>query len=192
MSRLRITTFALSLALLPCAAEAAEGPAASATDQDFDKLLAQAKEKFNAQQYKESLATLQSAYALYPLPRLHQNMARCHQLLGQRPEELQHLELFLNADPDIKKDPELQSSVQARIATLREELGMNKQAAAPPPPTPVYKRWWLWTTLGAVAAGTAAAIAGGVLATRDSGPQFPASPVNFTNWTALTVTRISF
>jgi len=45
---------------------------------------------------------------------------------------------------------------------------------APPPEKPVYKKWWLWTVVGVVAAGAAVGIAVGVTQSdRTTGYKFP-------------------
>lgn len=56
-----------------------------------------------------------------------------------------------------------------KAAPLRLEPVAVARILVPPPERPLYKRWWLWTTVGLVAAG---AVAGIVVATlpRDSQP----------------------
>lgn len=49
-------------------------------------------------------------------------------------------------------------------------------AAAPRTPqrgVPLYKKWWLWTVVGVVAAGAVAGIAGGIIASRSGPPDSP-------------------
>ena len=48
-------------------------------------------------------------------------------------------------------------------------LGMSSQL---PASKPIYKRWWFWTAIGVVAAGTVAGIVAGT--TISAGPDFPA------------------
>jgi hypothetical protein len=58
-------------------------------------------------------------------------------------------------------------NVQARLESLVKIVEVERKV----PPTPVYKRWWLWTLVGAVV--VAGAVTGGVLGSREppvSGP----------------------
>jgi hypothetical protein len=115
------------------------------------------------------------------MPRLHYNMSQCYQRLGQPSEELNHLELFLAADPGLGKNPRLTEKVKARIEELRHTLGLDKAVAAAPE-RPLYKRWWLWTVVGSVAAAGAAGITIGVLASQgQSGPTGTQANLTWTN-----------
>lgn len=48
------------------------------------------------------------------------------------------------------------------VAASPQQLGRG--------PVPLYKKWWLWTVVGVVAAGTAAGITGGLIASRGGPP----------------------
>jgi tetratricopeptide (TPR) repeat protein len=67
--------------------------------------------------------------------------------------------------------------VPATTPPARTELVST--ATAPPHKSPIYKRWWLWTTVGVVAAGAAAGVA--IAATRPAAVNYPA--VTSTNGT---------
>jgi tetratricopeptide (TPR) repeat protein len=67
------------------------------------------------------------------------------------------------------------TAAEARAA---ENAVVAAPGAATPPRKPLYKKWWLWTVVGIVAAGAATGIAVGVTqSARSSGTVFPPAPV---------------
>jgi tetratricopeptide (TPR) repeat protein len=74
---------------------------------------------------------------------------------------------------------------EAEVARLREARAARAAALAPSPPplalaparstpdTPIYRRWWLWTAVGAVVAGAGVGLAVGL--TRSSSPSAPST-----------------
>jgi len=113
---------------------------------------------FKEERFEESLQHWLRAYELAPLPRLHNNIAKCYQKLGRPRDELKHLELFHATDPDRSQAAEKHEAAERRITELRAQLGLDKKES-----TPVYKRWWFWTLLGTAAAGAAAGITAAVV-----------------------------
>jgi tetratricopeptide (TPR) repeat protein len=178
-----VSAIALAVALASAAPEAWGQSAAPAQD------LASARARFERGQrlfkvsrYREALEEFKEAYLAKPDPVFLYNIAQCHRLLGERGDAIMFYRRYLEAAPGSRNRPE----VERRIADLEEA---NRAAAtvspppvvapvlvnAPPPPPaaapekavmgevsderPVYRRWWLWTGVGAaVAAGAVTAV----------------------------------
>jgi tetratricopeptide (TPR) repeat protein len=130
----------------------------------------------------------EKAYKIAPLPKYSYNAAQCHRRAGAPAAAAQWYRQYLADDP-AASDKE---KVEQRIAELEAELKAKESpreaprpekkpvdlspapppagpaAVAPPaaPPAeearPVYKKWWFWTALVAVAGGATVGI---VLAT---------------------------
>lgn len=120
-----------------------------------------------AGQYDAARSTYQSAYDRSKAPWLLLNVGRMHQKAGYTQQAIDTYQRLLD-DPVAQQDAEIQS--KAREYLRQTEAAPAIPSSPPAPATPVYKKWWLWTVLGVVAAGTAAGIAGGVVARQNSEP----------------------
>jgi tetratricopeptide (TPR) repeat protein len=146
------------------------GGAAQADDR------AKAKESYRAAikhyrlaEYDQALDAFKEAYRNYSDGSFLFNIGMCHKQLGHKPEAVQAFKSFLAETPNAPNRDE----VVQLIATIQTEIDAEQKAVAPPPevkPTPVeptpavvvtepapvpehkpvYKKWWLWTTIGAV------------------------------------------
>lgn len=102
----------------------------------------------------------QSAYQIFPLVELLNNIARCEVRMGRQREALEHFQRFIAARPD---DPDAEY-IRQEIARIEDELGRAKApvAAAPmAPPTaapvrriPAYSIMTGATTLALLIAGS--------------------------------------
>jgi tetratricopeptide (TPR) repeat protein len=135
---------------------------------------------FEVGEYRKALEEFRAAHVARPDPAFLYNSAQCHRLLGERREALTLYRRFLALDPETPK----RALVERQIREL--ELAMAPAPASPAPAaavaarpaptraaeeTPLYRRWWLWAAIGAVAAGAVTAV---VLSGRASGD--PACP----------------
>jgi hypothetical protein len=66
----------------------------------------------------------------------------------------------------VEPPPQPSSEPEKRLSVRSDPV----PPPAEPRKVPVYKKWWLWTIVGVAAAGTAAGIAGGVVASRNGPP----------------------
>lgn len=166
MSSAVASTLALGFLSAPRVVMAQPSPVAAATDDEETDVRERrlATQLFKEERFEESLQHWLRAYELAPLPRLHNNIAKCYQKLGRPRDELKHLELFRATDPDRSQAAEKHEAAERRISELRAQLGLDKKES-----TPIYKRWWFWTLLGTAAAGAAAGITAAVVVSGNSG-----------------------
>jgi tetratricopeptide (TPR) repeat protein len=137
---------------------------------------------FKVSRYREALEEFKEAYLAKSDPVFLYNVAQCHRLLGERQDAITFYRRYLEAAPESRN----RSEVERRIADL-EAAAQRETPVTPPAPTlapppvitaptsapeaavsvpvpvaeqrPVYKRWWFWAGLAAVAAGTVTAVA---------------------------------
>jgi len=124
--------------------------------------------QFAMGQFAQALKEYQAAYELKPLPGFLFNIGQCHRNLGQLEAAIFSFKRYLRLRPDAPNH----AAVEELISDLERQLAAQKAtrppalppprpaqvvvvAPLPPPARPVYKRWWLWTIIGAVAAGAA-------------------------------------
>lgn len=162
-------------------------------------LYMEGRKAFNTGDFKVAVEKFKKAYDLSNKPALLYNIAFAHDKAKNRQLAIFFFERYLAED---KAAPEeRQAEVNARINALKEEKARAddtraaesarlsdeaarkalaaqterelalKQAEANNPP--LYKRWWLWTIVGAVVAGGVAT--GVVLGTRPTHAVSPAS-----------------
>ena len=126
----------------------------------------------------------QQAYQAKPLPGFVFNIAQCHRNLGN----YERAGFFYRRYLTLERNP----ARRAQVETLIDEMAAKTRQGDPPPPdprtfprgdargapspdgplvvnaapanAPIYRRWWFWTTLGVLAAGTATIV---VLTNRD-------------------------
>lgn len=161
-------------------------PRAHASEEQFRARFEEAQRLYQQGQYEASIDALRAAYAIKALPRLLLNIGQLQRKLGQTREAVATYQFYLQVDPD--PPAEVARDLRSYIKQAEEPaaprpappaLTLPRSAVLPAPtspglappvpsPTPLYKRWWLWTAVGLVAAGAAAGIA--VAATRPGSP----------------------
>jgi tetratricopeptide (TPR) repeat protein len=135
-------------------------------------------------EYKEALADFKLAFRNYEDPSFLYNIAQCERQLGMREDAVREYRMYLSETPNAPNTDD----VRTMISKLEHEIAEQKTAAAPAPAktatttspvpadalvaapspkpvkptTPAYKKWWVWTVVGAVAAGGAAGLAVGL------------------------------
>lgn len=144
-------------------------------------LVQRGAEQYQSLEFEAALDSYQAAYARFPLPPLLFNIARAQHQLGRRDAAQQNYKLVLIQSNDetlrIKAHGYLRQIEEQRPAKSTPEPTKDAappspviSVAVPPPPrnqteapsaTRLYKKWWLWTAVGAVAvAGTVGIIVG--------------------------------
>lgn len=120
---------------------------------------------FEAKDYAVAYEELSKAYEIAPVPELLYNLGRCLEALDRPDEALATYERFLAAHPDTETQEriaKLKAVIEARGPLPPKPEPKVEPTPAPPPAViveapapvvvrrPIYKRWWLWTTVGAV------------------------------------------
>ncbi|GAC1421259.1 MAG: hypothetical protein NVSMB57_14880 [Actinomycetota bacterium] len=157
---------------------------------------AEGRRDYDLNEFTPALEAFKRAYLAYEDPVFLFNIAQCHRQLGNRQEAIKFYRSYLRNSPEADNREE----VNATFARLQAELAQEKQLAAsattaaksvepsqsleastpmvatavpPPRRTPMYKRWWLWTVVGVVAAGAATGLALGLTSQRTESSLMP-------------------
>jgi tetratricopeptide (TPR) repeat protein len=132
---------------------------------------------FNLREFPQAIAEFEAGYRLKPDPVFLYNLGQAHRLADNPEQAVYFYRAYLRTSADVAHRAE----VEERIGTL-EKLIVDKKAAARPPDhtlapkdvakpapqapaaapvvaqgerssVPVYRRWWLWTSIGIGAVG---------------------------------------
>jgi tetratricopeptide (TPR) repeat protein len=190
-TRLAFLFFILAATVVPARAE--DKAAARAA-------FAEARRQYDLNEFQAALDAFKRAYLNYEDPAFLYNIAQCHRQLDHKSEAVKFYRSYLRNVPDARNRDEVNALVASLEAQLAAENDAAKarareQAAtaaatatattpattpatsltsAPPPArpqTPTYKKWWVWTIVGVVAAGAATGV-GVALGTRRTEPSF--------------------
>ena len=154
-------------------------------DPDCSRIAAQASQQSRAGQYKEARRLYEAAYALRSDPLLLYNLARVLHKSGHPAEAVDYYQRYLDAGAEGVEENHHKSTQlmeQARIEAGQQaahpvplEAGQQAMhsvplAVTPVKPTeqvvPLYKKWWLWTTVGIAAVGLGVGLGSGLAARR--------------------------
>lgn len=136
----------------------------------------EARKLSQAGQYDAALVMYQTAYGRSPVPWLLFNIGRMQQKLDRTEQARSSYQRFLQLS-QTQEDASLREKAKAYLLEIEREqqrkqsiLTPSSPKESPPvstmPPTPMYKKWWLWTVVGVVAAGATATAIGLSVATR--------------------------
>jgi tetratricopeptide (TPR) repeat protein len=146
-------------------------PASTPADAEIDEHVAQGHRLYQLGRYQEAIAEYRRAYELRADPPFLFQIAESYRQLGATEQALFYYDRYL-AGPADGSDRE---AAEERVSELERLRARPPVAATPPgliatpgpgtgakPPTPLWRRWWVWTAIGAaLAAGlTVAALAG--------------------------------
>jgi tetratricopeptide (TPR) repeat protein len=145
---------------------------AEAGDGDDDRAQAAAKKRyykgeklFALGRFRDALAEYEAAFEASPLPEFLFNIGQCHRNLGDYRSAVFSFRKYLRLRPEAEN----RAAVEKLIADLEREIAAaddrRPNGPIPPPPgrrhdepRPLYKKWWFWTGVVAVGAGTAALV----------------------------------
>jgi tetratricopeptide (TPR) repeat protein len=122
---------------------------------------------------KDALEAFKKSYAAAPVPELLYDIGLCEERLGKLDEAIASYHSFLAARDQGNEHADLAQHIESlereRVAPPPLVDATAALRASPPRPIPVYRRWWLWTTVGVVIAG---GVVGAVLGVRaaEGGP----------------------
>jgi tetratricopeptide (TPR) repeat protein len=139
-------------------------------------LYLEGRKAFNVGDFKTAVSKFKEAYDLSNKPALLYNIAFAHDKAGDREQAIFFLERYLAEDKGAPQ--ERQAQVTARIKTLKQEKSKadaaradaqerkaaaearkaaaeqaDRELALRKSEKPLYKKWWLWTIVGAVVVG---------------------------------------
>jgi hypothetical protein len=145
-------------------------------------------EEFKSGRFAEAIVAFEASYAIVPAPALIYDSAQAHRLLGHCQEALAGYRRYLSEAPAAKNRAAVEARI-AEMRQCASAGDAPSPAPSPPPApvaakpvlapapvaaaplavtatpserrAPIYKRWWLWTGVGALVAG---GVVGGVLA----------------------------
>jgi tetratricopeptide (TPR) repeat protein len=187
----KLLTIFLTIALTLASASADESPA--------KRFFLSGQKHFDLGEYADALHDFKEAYRVHEDPVFIYNIAQCQRLLGQNVDAIRSYKSYLRRSPEAPNRSEVEHKITAleelpvqttpavttpvtpivttpvpTTPTTTEPATVTVVAAAPPHERqPVYKKWWLWTAVGAaVVVGVGVGL--GVGLSRSSTPQFPA------------------
>jgi tetratricopeptide (TPR) repeat protein len=120
---------------------------------------------------QEAIAEFRRGYELRADPHFLFDIAEGYRQLGRRDQALFFYQRYLSAAPDgpDREDAEEQIAELEKAAkppppapepSLARDVVIVPVEGAPPEPRPLWRRWWVWASVGAlIVAGTAAAMA---------------------------------
>jgi tetratricopeptide (TPR) repeat protein len=130
---------------------------------------------YNLGELKEALSDFQGAYRLVHEPTLLFNIAQCYRRMDQPRQAAELYRAYRREQPEAPNraevdrliremderappspSPSPQQPLLAPVDDATTLTGAAPATTAPAPhrtATPLYRRWWLWTAVGAVAAG---------------------------------------
>ena len=149
-----------------------------------------ARQLSKAGRSEAALDEYQKAYQRLPVPRLLYSIARLQHRLGQSRAALASYERFLTttlADDEELRQKAREYKAQLLASPLPPEPAASTTGehapssavpltSAAPVHQPIYKKWWLWTLVGAAAAG---AITATVVATYPREPTIPGNAQSY-------------
>ena len=158
------TAIAIAAVLLVFARPAAAEDAATGTAK---RHFAQAEKLFALGRFDTALVEYEAAFDAKPLPAFLFNIGQCHRNLHDYEAAVFSFRKYLRLLPEAENRDDVEELIrdlEAKQAAERDHVVV----VAPPPPsskgTPLYKKWWLWTGVTAIAGGVTL-----VLISRDRG-----------------------
>ena len=113
--------------------------------------------------FSDALKEYEAAFDAKPLPAFLFNIGQCHRNLHDYDAAIFSYRKYLSLLPDAPNRAEVEDLIrELEDAQAREkaeddqrETDRARAAGATPADHPLYTKWWLWTGVGVVAAGTA-------------------------------------
>ena len=169
------------------------GPASADTERDVEKAKAHhaaGMRHYNVSEYDDALKEFKEAYKAKENPVFLFNIGQCYRKLGNNAEALTYFRRHLRLEGDAQNRVESERLIK-EIETAEQDKNSAHPAPIPlpqpdrqiPAPAgsvntgtapvvgsspPIYRRWWFWTGVGAVALGVI--VTGIVLAGSGSDP----------------------
>lgn len=159
MTRLAIALLVTLLAFVRVAH--ADDPAMRAAKRHYDR----GEKLFALGKFDDALDEYQKAFDAKPLPGFLFNIGQCHRNLGNLDQAIFSYKKYLTLEPEADNKEKVEQLIaeleQKKAEADTNKFGLGNNQNPPPggggePSKPIYKKWWFWTGVGAVA------VAGGV------------------------------
>lgn len=147
--------------------------------------------------FRQAAHEYEEAYQAKPDPALLFNIGQAYRAAGDATEAITAYKAYLRHVPEARNRADVEAHLARLQRTLDEQRAAAPTTASPPatttmttptlvaaPPTvtarpPLYKRWWLWTAVGGVAAGVIVGLAVAYSLPKDAPAPSGAFPVSF-------------
>ena len=167
-------SFRLNLCVLALCALAGVSHAQATADKRADELLTRGQKLFAEGNYPEAIDKLRAGYVMSPQPRFLYALGQAYRFNHQCKEAVKAYRDFIRSEPSRGQVSAAESNIQRcgeeDPSSLVEPAPVKVEPVVTPvvtpvvvpivvaePPLrrkpPVYKKWWLWTTVGVVAVG---------------------------------------
>ena len=159
MTRLAIALLVTLLAFVRVAHS--DDPAMRAAKRHYDR----GEKLFALGKFDDALDEYQKAFDAKPLPGFLFNIGQCNRNLGNLDQAIFSYKKYLSLEPDAENKDKVEQLIaeleQKKAESDTNKFGLGNNQNPPPggggePSNPIYKKWWFWTGVGAVA------VAGGV------------------------------
>jgi len=139
----------------------ADDPALRAAKRHYDR----GEKLFAIGKFDEALDEYQKAFDAKPLPGFLFNIGQCHRNLGNIDQAIFSYKKYLSLEPEATNKDKVEQLIeeleQKKTQNDTNKFGFDSKQNPPPgggsePTRPIYRKWWFWTGVGAVA------VAGGV------------------------------
>jgi tetratricopeptide (TPR) repeat protein len=164
LARVACVTALAVVAMIASAAPARAGAAEDAQTKIAKKHFYAGEKLFALGRFSDALAEYEAAFDAKPLPAFLFNIGQCHRNLHDYDAAIFSYRKYLSLLPDAPNRAEVEDLVreledaQAREKAVDDQRETDRARAATsagPDDRPLYTKWWLWTGVGVVAAGTA-------------------------------------
>ena len=154
-----LALLALLFAVSPRIAHA-EDPATRSAKRHFDR----GEKLFALGKFDDALDEYQKAFDAKPIPDFLFNIGQCYRNLGDYQQAIFSFKKYLKLEPDAPDKDKVEKLIDELEEKQERGEGQRligkKEPPPPPPPSPqetsspIYKKWWFWTGIAVVGAGT--------------------------------------
>ncbi|HUH03110.1 MAG TPA: tetratricopeptide repeat protein [Kofleriaceae bacterium] len=136
----------------------------SKADPDLErakKLFYQGQKLFDLRRFEQALEKYEAAFEAKAIPDFLFNIGQCHRNLDNFDEAIFSFRRFLQLEPETPRREQIEALI-AELEQRKQQAAEDARAVPLIPPDdrgarrPVWKKWWFWTGMAAVAAGTTA------------------------------------
>lgn len=144
-------------------------PGSAKVDRDLErakKLFYQGRQLFDLRRFEQALEKYEAAFEAKAIPEFLFNIGQCHRNLDNFDEAIFSFRRFLQLEPETPRREQIEALI-AELEKRKQQAAEDARRVPLVPPDdrvaagtsrPVWKKWWFWTGMAAVAAGTTAVV----------------------------------